>query len=141
MKVLFITNFPSKYRISFFDELAKSVDLTVAYERSKALHRDPAWTGGGTHGFEEVYLNLPPVGTSCSRGFGIVRFLKHHRYDCVIFGGYASPSVRWALLYCSRRRIRSYIEFDGGFDKRDSFFKRIVKSKLIKRVSGCFVPC
>ena len=33
MKVLFMVNIPSPYRVDFFDELGKLCDLTVVYER------------------------------------------------------------------------------------------------------------
>ena len=32
MKVLFMTNLPSPYRVRFFAELGKKCDLTVIYE-------------------------------------------------------------------------------------------------------------
>ena len=32
MRVLFLTNIPSPYRVDFFGELGKLVDLTVLYE-------------------------------------------------------------------------------------------------------------
>ena len=32
MKVLFITNIPSPYRIDFYNELSRFVDLTVIFE-------------------------------------------------------------------------------------------------------------
>lgn len=34
MKVLFMVNIPSPYRVDFFDELGKLCDLTVVYERT-----------------------------------------------------------------------------------------------------------
>ena len=43
LKVLFITNIPSPYRVDFFNELGKMCDLTVLFERKDALDRDTKW--------------------------------------------------------------------------------------------------
>ena len=40
MKVLFLTNIPSPYRVDFFNELGKYCELTVLYERKKADNRE-----------------------------------------------------------------------------------------------------
>ena len=41
-RVLFLTNYPSPYRVHFFDELGKSLDVTVLYSDQVAdiTHRD-----------------------------------------------------------------------------------------------------
>ena len=36
MKVLFISNIPSPYRVDFFQELGKYVELTVIFEAKRA---------------------------------------------------------------------------------------------------------
>ncbi|WP_041077414.1 hypothetical protein [Thermotoga caldifontis] len=43
MKVLFLTNIPSPYRVDFFEELGKYVDLTVLFERLHAKDRERDW--------------------------------------------------------------------------------------------------
>ena len=43
MKILFITNLPSPYRVDFFNELGKKIDLTVCYERESSSERDAKW--------------------------------------------------------------------------------------------------
>ena len=40
MRVLFMVNIPSPYRVDFFDELGKLCDLTVLYERKNASDRE-----------------------------------------------------------------------------------------------------
>lgn len=139
MKVLFVTNFPSAYRVDFFNELGKGCDLTVAYERKKAAHRDEKWQGAKGDHFREIYMRLRPKGTSQSRGSATKNTVKCGNYDVVIFGGYASPSVIRAIVYCRTHKQKYYIEFDGSFDKTDPFLKRIVKKYLLKGAEGCFV--
>ena len=43
MKVLFLTNLPSPYRVKFFSELGNLCELTVLYERKSASDRDDKW--------------------------------------------------------------------------------------------------
>ena len=141
MRVLFTTNFPSPYRVSFFNELNKYVELTVAYEREKALHRSKDWVSGEERTFSEVFLKLEPVGTSQSKGGAIVEYLKGNKFDFIVFGGYASPSVMRAILYCRRKKLRYCIEFDGAFNKKDSFINHIVKKELLKKADAFFITC
>ena len=43
MNVLYLTNLPAPYRVDFFNELGKEVNLTVLYERQTAGDRDARW--------------------------------------------------------------------------------------------------
>ena len=43
MKILFLTNIPSPYRVDFFNELGKMSNLTVLYERDNANDRNKMW--------------------------------------------------------------------------------------------------
>lgn len=43
MRVLFLTNIPSPYRVNFFNELGKYVELTVLFEIGTSTERDDSW--------------------------------------------------------------------------------------------------
>ena len=43
MKILYITNIPSPYKVDFFNELGKYVDLTVLFELESSTERDDEW--------------------------------------------------------------------------------------------------
>ncbi len=141
MKILFTTNFPAPYRVEFFNELGKHCELTVAYERKKAHHRDEKWVGNPAVNYKEVYLQLKPVGTSQSRGLGLVRYISKNKFDVIVFGGYASPAVMLAMEYCRFTRKKYYIEYDGGFYKKDPLIKGIIKKHLIRGAKGNFITC
>ena len=52
MKVLFITNVPSPYRVDFFNEIGKYVDLTVLFERNNAKSRNDEWMSNNFKNFK-----------------------------------------------------------------------------------------
>ena len=56
MKVLFITNVPSPYRVEFFKELGKHCDLTVLFEKSTSDERDASWKNYSFAGFNGIIL-------------------------------------------------------------------------------------
>ena len=56
MKVLFVTNLPSPYRVDFFNELGKKVDLTVCYERRNSSERDEKWVNNSHRSYKEKYI-------------------------------------------------------------------------------------
>lgn len=141
MKVLFFTNIPSPYRVDFFNELGKHCELTVCFERRRSSDRDQRWVGANAANYHEEYLDLKPYGPSGSRGDGIKQYIKSHEFDVLIFSGYSSPSGISAILHCQRRKIRYFIEYDGGFNKKDRFLKRVLKKRLITGAYGHFITC
>lgn len=141
MKILFVTNLPSPYRVDFFNELGKLSDLTVFYERSSASDRDQKWKGNVAATYTERYIKLKPLGTDRSIGLGLVKAIKKQKFDVLILSGYASPSVMFAIAYCKRKKIPYYIESDGGFCKKDRFPKSLLKKFLLSKAKGHFVTC
>lgn len=56
MKVLFMANIPSPYRVDFFNELGKYCDLTVTFEGRTATDRDEKWRGSRISKFQsDIY--------------------------------------------------------------------------------------
>lgn len=141
MKVLFITNLPSPYRIDFFNEFGKYCDLTVLYERHSALDRNENWKGDAANNYSEKYVDLKPIGTDSSIGFGLVNEIKVRSFDFLIISGYASPAVVMAIVYCRIKNLPYYVESDGGFNKKDKFPKSIIKRYLLRKATGHFISC
>ncbi len=141
MRILFITNVPSPYRVSFFNELGKKCALTVCFERNSASDRDAKWVNSDTQNFREIYADVEPINTDQSKGNGIVKVIKQEQFDHLIIAGYASPSVMRAIVYCRLHKIPYYIESDGAFNKKDRFLKRIIKRYLLCGAKAHFTTC
>ena len=136
MKILFCPNLPSPYRVDFFNEFGKYCDLTVLYYRNSSAERNVAWKGIGAKNFKEVYLNLQLVGTDCSRGSALKNYVKDHQSDFLIFTNYVSPATIEAIIWCRLHKRKYFIEYDGGFNKKDSFVKGLLKKFLLKGAIG-----
>lgn len=131
MKVLFVTNVPSPYRVDFFNEWGKTADLTVLFERRRAGDRDRNWLGEKARHFTPVYMDIRPLGTDKSMGLAIIREIKSRTFDALFLTGYSSPSVMLAIAYCRMRHIPYCLESDGGLMKQDGFFLRGLKRYLL----------
>lgn len=126
MKVLFITNLPSPYRVDFFNEWGKYCNLTVVFERNKASNRDDKWIADKCKNFKAINLNAMPIGEENSVSFRIIDILKEE-YDHIVVGVYSTVTAMIAITYMRIRKIPFIISSDGGFIKQDDGFKRKFK--------------
>ena len=117
MKVLFLTNIPSPYRVDFFGELAKYCDLTVLYEMGSATDRDVEWfradRDNGT--YQSVFLKPIIKQSSSAWCPSVKRYLKKGVYDIIIIGVYSTPTGMYAIHYLKCHHMPYAINCDGGF--------------------------
>ena len=76
MRILWITNIPSPYRVDFFNELGKSVDLTVLFERANASDRDSAWQDCKFENFTGIIMRGLSYASDSAFCPGVIRELK-----------------------------------------------------------------
>lgn len=138
MKLLFLTNIPSPYRVDFFSELGKSCDLTVTFEKRASDERDESWKRFSFDGFRGVILK--GVSTAVDSAFcpGIGKFVRDRSFDEVIVSNLASPTTLLAVLIMRMRRRRYYIEADGAFVRSENYIKRALKKYAVKGAKGFF---
>ena len=84
LKVLFITNVPSPYRVEFFNELGKYLNLTVIFEKSTSDERDSSWNNYAFENFEGIVLKGIKINSDTAICLGIINFLKRHKFDYII---------------------------------------------------------
>lgn len=137
MKILFITNLPSPYRVDFFNELGKKIDLTVCYERESSSERDAKWINKSKRTYKELFVSTKNIGVDRSIGFGIVKELKN-KYDFVIISGWSSPSVILAILYCQIHNILYIMEDDGGLINPNGEKHKLIKKLLLRKLFAYF---
>lgn len=138
MKVLFVTNIPSPYRVDFFNELGKHCDLTVAFEKVASYKRDKSWSTFKFENFNGVFLKGISVGPATAICFGLKKLLKKEKFDKIICSSISSPTTILFTRYLTRKKIPYIIESDGAFIKEGKKIKEIIKRRIISKAQSCF---
>lgn len=134
MKVLFLANIPSPYRVDFFNELRKYCDLTVLFERKKAADRDDEWYSNN-YGFKAFFLNSKSIGNEASLSFEVIKYLKGD-FDHIILGGYSTPTAMIASIYMKLNKIPYILNADGGFiSENERKLNYLIKKHFISSAS------
>lgn len=136
MKVLFMTNIPSPYRVDFFNELGKQCELTVLFETKSAKSRDEAWLADNIQNFKAVFLKGIRTGEAEAFCPGVLKFLSKKKYDIIVVGMYSSPTGMLAIESMRLRGIPFFLSSDGGMKKADSGFKYQFKKHFISAASA-----
>lgn len=136
MKLLFMTNIPSPYRVDFFNELGKYCDLTVTFEKTTSNERDKSWSNYQFQNFKGVFLKGKSINTDTAICFEIKKVIKNGNFDKIICANFTSPTGMIAIRYMRKKKIKYWLESDGGFAKNGKGFKEKLKKYLIKGAEG-----
>lgn len=140
MKVLFLTNIPSPYRVDFFNELGKYCDLTVIFEKTASSERDQDWSNYRFNTFNGIFLK--GISTSADTAFcpNVTHYLNKS-YDAIIICGTSSPTEILATEWCRLKNIPFFIEGDGAFAKNGNGLKEKLKKHIISKGKLFFSTC
>lgn len=137
-KVLFLTSYPTPYKIEFFDLLGKDMDVTVLYadRREEQTHRSGQWFVEGKGCFRGVqlskYIRLPRNQHLCP---DVISWMKKP-WDDIVVGGYSAPTAMLAVAYLRMKKIPFWLEVDGGLIREDSWLAYRIKRLLVGSASG-----
>ena len=133
-RVLFLTNYPSPYRVRFFDELGKRMEVTVLFADriEDKKHRNAGWYVPSEGSFCSVQLKKTLSVKSNSLCLEVARWLRQP-FDHIVVCGYSNPTVIYAMAWLRAHRIPFWMEVDGGLIREDSPWKHRLKSGLV----GC----
>lgn len=141
-KVLFVTNYPSPYRVDFFNEFGSrnGIDLTVVFQE-KAIeqdHRSIDWFHENYDFFTAIFLekriHLPHKSYVCPE---IIELIKK-KYDVVIYGGINYPTHMLGMEYMRLHHMSYCIEGDGAFAGKGKGLKERVKKHFISKANVFF---
>lgn len=138
MKILFITNIPSPYRVDFFNELGKNCELTVTFEKTTSTERDKSWGIYKFENFKGIFLKGVSLNTDTAICVGLKKIIKKGNFDRIICANISSPTTILAIKYMQRKKIPYIIESDGAFKKNGKGIKERIKKSIISRAQKCF---
>lgn len=139
-KVLFISNIPTPYRNDFYNELGKTVDLTVVYEAEGARNQGIYfnWDISNVKNYNAIFLKKGDIEEN-KINLKIINWLKI-KWDCIFVTNYSYKTELVALLYLKIHRIPYVMEVDGGNIKQENIIKAIIKKILISGAKRYFSP-
>lgn len=140
-RILFITNIPAPYRIDFYNELGKMVDLTVIFEAKGASDQGIRfnWNIDEIRNFKAVFLSEGDIREK-KIDWSIFKYLKVREYDEIVVTSYSYFTEMAALVYLKLRGVSYYMETDGGMIRTESKLKKWYKTFLISGAKGYFSP-
>lgn len=141
MRVLYITNIPAPYKIDFFNELGKKLDLTVVFEAKGASNHGIRFNYNleTIQSFKAVFLSESDIKEK-TINWKIIKYLKEP-YDKIVIGAYSYFTEMFALLWLKLRKKPYYLSTDGGMIKIDENpVKKWYKTFLISGALGYFSP-
>lgn len=139
-RILFTSNIPVPYRMDFFNELGKLVDLTVVFERKNAKTRNDEWLNNTAKDFKPIFLKGINIGDDIAFCPEIINIIRKGNFDLIIIGIYYSPTGILLTSYLKAKKIPYAFSGDGGFFKKEPRFKFILKKLLINGASMYLVP-
>lgn len=137
MKVLWLANIPSPYRVNFFNELGKNCELTVLFEREASSERDDSWKKFNTTNFSAVFLKGLKIGVAEAICPSVRKYLKKE-YDHIVVTNFSDPTGMIAIQTLRARRIPYEIESDGAFSGTGKGLKESVKRYFISGAERYF---
>ena len=129
-KVLFLSNVPAPYRVNFFNELGKLVDLTVIFEAKTTPFSAFNYNLDQKLNFTAIFLSEGDI-RERREDWKILPFLKRGVYDLVVVTNYGYATEAIAILALKARGILYEMELDGGVLRSENILARAVKRLLV----------
>lgn len=134
MRILWLANMPTIYRVHFFNELGKYCDLDVIFERYNATGANNTWKSSLATNFNPIFLNAKEIGRENSVSLSILKYINN-KYDLVIISSYSSPTEMLAMIKLMFLKIPYILTVDGGIIKKDRMLIKILKRFFIGNAS------
>ena len=143
MKILIVFNHPAPYKVDLFNELAKSNDLTVLFERETCSNRPLEFYSKKDYNFEHIFLKAGSFSEENCASSDVKNYIKnfHDKFDLIIMNGYSTFAEIKAINYMIRNKIPYSLYINGGVVRREFLFKKLLKTKLIAHAQYYFSPC
>jgi len=131
MRILFFTEIPTPYRIDFFNKLSKKHELLVLFDDYSVKGRNKNWNKGKKCEFNYIVIKKKKE---------IFKYIQEFKNDVIVITNYCLKNELLAIFYMKLKRIKYFMEIDGGIVKNDNFIKKTLKTFLISSASIYLSP-
>lgn len=132
MKVLWLFNHPAPYKIDFFNELGKKVDLTVIFERTTEGDRNKAFYYEKAISFKEIILSSMKFGDYNNFYPRILSEIKKNPADIIVVNGWSTLTEMKTIRYLQHHKIPYIFAINGGIAKEiEPAWKKRLKEKYL----------
>ncbi|MGI6644629.1 MAG: glycosyltransferase [Bacilli bacterium] len=138
MRVFIVFNHPAPYKVLFFNELGKHVDLHVIFERGKASDRNVLFYDQKPLNFTTHEIKGINLGKENHLSGGVVKHLKENEYDLIIINGYSTLTEMKTLKYLKKHKIPYAFYVNGGQVRKETRLKYKIKRRLISGAMAYF---
>ncbi|MEP3837380.1 MAG: glycosyltransferase family 4 protein [Algibacter sp.] len=139
MKVLFVTNLPTPYRVDFFSELSKYCELTVFFEAKRSKNLTFNWNDDKVLPFNLLFFN-----EFLNESRIIITLIKKvifGDFNKIVICSYHTRTQTLLILLLKLINKSYYFETDGGIiPTKESKIKSKIKTFLISGSKGYFSP-
>ena len=139
-KVLIVFNHPAPYKVRLFNELSKTFDLHVIFERKSASDRSKGFYFEEKYNFTTHKIHGIKVGHEGFISSGIKKHLQYNEYDLIIMNGYSHYAEMKAINWMKKWHAPYVLYINGGTIKKESSLKRKIKHHFITRANAYFSP-
>lgn len=135
-RILFVTNKPSFYRVKFFNELGKYVNLDVIFEIKEQKNdklRDKKWFDNNFENFNAIFLDkMLRFNENYYINLDLLKKVKLNQYDKIIIGQYSTLNSMILIMKMNKSRKKFILSTDGGFPKNENKLFYKIRSYFIK---------
>lgn len=136
-KILMTTNVPASYRVNFFNEFGKYVDLTVIFEKSSSTERDPLWNSNVFSNFKGIILSGIKFSVDSAFSPSIIKYIINNKYDKIIVCNPLTPTGIFLVTMLRLLRMNFIIEIDGAFYNPNQKYLNMVRKFIYKNADYC----
>lgn len=131
IKVLYVTNIQSPYRVEFLNQLSELCDLRVLYERECSNNRNEKWASGENSIYTKYFLNGVNIGNENSFSLRILKYIFQEN-DIVLFGCCNSIVEIFAMVMLKLMNRPFALSLDGDLFITSKGLKSLLKRIVIK---------
>jgi glycosyltransferase involved in cell wall biosynthesis len=141
MKVFWLFNHPAPYKVDFFNELGKEVELDVYFERASEKSRNRTFYSESPLSFSCHICSSFCWGEGNNYTREPIKALKKNHYDIIVLNGWRTLTEQRAIAFCKRHHLDYVFWINGGIIKsNESSLVRKIKKHYIKGASSYFSP-